>query len=136
MIDFVKGFIPGKATMIIIAILLLAIGYLFVSKKILSSEYEVANQKRIVAEEKLKVQEATIKQMVKDQEVQQKLISEVNKKLNDIRIQSMIEMNDLDITDFPTLANQDKQALEEKINDDMKRRFNSISNISKGALNK
>lgn len=125
------SFLPSKFTMGIIAVLVLACGYFYITKQWKNAELQSAQILLNEANTRVATQQTTIDLLQKDAAVQKKLMDEFAKNVDEIREQTILELLEIEKTNFGEEANRDAKALEEAINARSKKLLDNISRISR-----
>lgn len=125
------GFLPSKFTLGIIAVLVLACGYFYLTKQWSQAELQTTRVLLNEANSRIATQQTTIDLLQKDAAVQKQLMDQFSKNVDEIREQTILELLEIEKTNFGEEANKDAKVLEDAINARYKNLLDKISRTSR-----
>lgn len=120
----------SKIAAVVIVLLALACGYFYLDGKTAWSEAKSAQTELAAAEAREELQKQTIERLRKDAEVQEKLLDEYKRNVEEIRDSANKDLKEIEDTDFGKEANTNAAELERIINERTKRLLDNITRIS------
>jgi hypothetical protein len=130
--SFLTNLMPSKLTLAIIGVLVIACGYLYLTKQVTDANMKTTQQELNEANVRVATQKQTITLMQKDAEVQSRLMDQYKLTVTDIRNQAVIDLNEIANTDFGAVANSNAPELEKVINQRTQALLDNFQRISRG----